>query len=92
VPPYQVAAIGPEDLFQRLSDREAWDAFVRARAEAFGIRISFAELDDVRVAAYAGIVNLRYARPAPSPAASPVASGSPTGEPSTGSARVRATP
>ena len=39
---------------------------MRDRAEAFGIRISFAELDDVKVPAYAGIVNLRHARPLPS--------------------------
>lgn len=80
VPPYQIAAIGPPDLYERLSSRAAFRDFVRARAEAFGIRISFAELVDVMVPAYAGIVNLRYARPAvsplpgssPSPAPTPV--------------------
>ena len=77
VPPYQVAAIGPTDLYERLSSRDAFREFVRARAEAFGVRISFAELDTVRVPAYAGIVNLRYARPAASPGAS--ASPAPSG-------------
>ena len=83
-PPYQVAAIGPPDLYERVSDRPEFRAFIRDRAEAFGIRISFAELDDVRVPAYAGIVNLRYARPAPSPspsgsAGAPSGSGGPSG-------------
>ncbi len=76
-PPYQVAAIGPAELYDRLSERPEFRAFIRDRAEAFGIRISFAELDDVQVPAYAGIVNLRYARPVPV-AASPAPSGSPT--------------
>ena len=75
-PPYQIAAIGPTDLYERLSERLEFRALVRDRAEAFGIQISFAELDDVQVAAYAGIVNLRYARPVPS--ATPAPSGSAT--------------
>lgn len=86
-PPYQVAAIGSPDLYERLSGGAAFREFVRARAEAFGIRISFAELDDVTVPAYAGIVNLRYARPAvsPSPGASPGPSGPASGSPPGGS-------
>jgi hypothetical protein len=76
-PPYQVAAIGPADLYDRLSERAEFRAFIRDRAEAFGIRISFAELDDVHVPAYAGIVNLRYARPAPSPSPGASPAGSP---------------
>lgn len=75
-PPYQIAAIGPTDLYERLSERPEFRALVRDRAEAFGVQISFAELDDVQVAAYAGIVNLRYARPVPS--ATPAPSGSAT--------------
>jgi uncharacterized protein YlxW (UPF0749 family) len=89
-PPYQVSAIGPEGLYERLSDRTEFRAFVRDRAEAFGIQMSFAELEDVAIPAYAGIVNLRAARPVPSaspgpsigvasapPGASPGATGSP---------------
>jgi uncharacterized protein YlxW (UPF0749 family) len=70
-PPYQVSAIGPEGLYERLSERTEFRVFVRDRAEAFGIQMSFAELDDVAIPAYAGIVNLRAARPVPS--ASPAA-------------------
>jgi hypothetical protein len=43
---------------------------VQARADRFGIRLSFAEPGRVTVPAYAGAVSLRYARPptsSPSP-------------------------
>jgi uncharacterized protein YlxW (UPF0749 family) len=73
-PPYQIAAIGPRDLYARLGARQEFRDFVRDRAEAFGVRMSFAELDDVRVPAYAGTLNLRYARPVASPVASPATS------------------
>ncbi len=69
-PPYDVAAIGPADLYERLSKSVGFVEFVRARAEQFGIQISFAELTDVVIPAYAGTVNLRNARPA-SPAPGP---------------------
>jgi len=62
-PPYDVAAIGPADLYKRLSESTGFVDFVRARAEAFGIRLRFAELPDVVVPAYAGSVTLRHARP-----------------------------
>jgi uncharacterized protein YlxW (UPF0749 family) len=62
-PPYDVAAIGPEDLYERLSESTGFVDFVRARAEAFGIRLRFAELPDVVVPAYAGTVTLRHVRP-----------------------------
>jgi hypothetical protein len=74
-PPYQISAIGAPGLYDELSKDQGFRDFVRARAEAFGIRVSFAELSDVVVPAYAGIVNLRYARPVvPTPTPSPVAS------------------
>jgi uncharacterized protein YlxW (UPF0749 family) len=75
-PPYQVTAIGPEDLYNQLSQAQGFRDFVRGRAEAFGIKISYAVLPDVRVPAYAGTINLRYARPVPSasPSAAPTAS------------------
>jgi uncharacterized protein YlxW (UPF0749 family) len=76
-PPYQVAAIGPSDLYAQLSQAQGFRDFVRARAEAFGIRISYAELSDVVLPAYAGTVNLRYARPVPSPTVLPTATSAP---------------
>jgi uncharacterized protein YlxW (UPF0749 family) len=65
-PPYDVAAIGPADIYQRLSESAGFVDFVRARADAFGIKLRFAELPDVVVPAYAGSVTLRHARPSPS--------------------------
>jgi uncharacterized protein YlxW (UPF0749 family) len=63
VPPYQVTAIGPDDLYQRISASPGFVDLIRARAETYGIRISFAEPDSVDIPAFAGTVTLRYARP-----------------------------
>jgi uncharacterized protein YlxW (UPF0749 family) len=70
-PPYQVTAIGPEDLYDRLSRSVGFIDFVRARAEAYGIRLSFAEPESVDMPAFAGTVTLRYSRPLASPALVP---------------------
>jgi uncharacterized protein YlxW (UPF0749 family) len=71
--PYQVSAIGPDDLYPRLGASPGFVDFIRARAEGFGIRVSVAEPEAVDVPAFAGTVTLRYARPDPSatPAARP---------------------
>ena len=87
-PPYQVSAIGPQDLYDQLSNAPGFRDFVRARAEAFGIAISYAVLPDVTVPAYAGTINLRYARPEPSPSASPAASASANPTPSPSASRT----
>jgi len=62
-PPYQVSAIGAPSLYADLSAAPAFAAFVRARSEAFGIKIAFAQPAEVTVPAFAGSLNLRYARP-----------------------------
>ena len=67
--PYQVTAIGPDDLYARLSASPGFVDFIRARAEAWGLRVSIAEPESVDMPAFAGTVTLRYARPQPSPAA-----------------------
>jgi uncharacterized protein YlxW (UPF0749 family) len=69
-PPYQISAIGPPDLFDQVNGSVGFRDFVRARVEAFGLQVGFAELKDVTIPAYAGTINLRYARPS-APAASP---------------------
>jgi uncharacterized protein YlxW (UPF0749 family) len=71
-PPYQVTAIGPSDLYERLSGSAGFRDFVDARATRDGIRLSFAEAADLVVPAYAGSVSLRYAVPG---AASPAPGG-----------------
>ncbi|MFP5342331.1 MAG: DUF881 domain-containing protein [Candidatus Limnocylindria bacterium] len=70
-PPYQVTALGPADLYARLSASPGWTDFLVARAQTYGIRIQFAEPESVDVPAFAGTVTLRYARPEPSPSAEP---------------------
>jgi uncharacterized protein YlxW (UPF0749 family) len=78
-PPYQITALGPDDIYDRLAAAPGFVDFVRARAEAYGIRLSFAEPTTVDVPAFAGTVSLRYSRPvatpvpttAPGPGASP---------------------
>jgi uncharacterized protein YlxW (UPF0749 family) len=80
-PPYQVTAIGPDDLYDKLSSAPGFIDFLRARAERYGIRVSFAEPATVDVPAYAGTVSLRYSRPLVTPSADPAAgpSSSPPG-------------
>jgi uncharacterized protein YlxW (UPF0749 family) len=82
-PPYQVSAIGPADLYDQLSQAQGFRDFVRARAEAFGIKISYAVLADVSVPAYAGTINQRYARPEASarPTTAPTSGPTATGVP-----------
>jgi uncharacterized protein YlxW (UPF0749 family) len=70
-PPYQVTALGPTDLYGRLSASPGFVDFVRARAGGYGIRISFAEPASVDIPAFVGTVTLRYSRPLPSPSAVP---------------------
>jgi len=80
-PPYQVSAIGAPDLLDRLSASIGFRAFIRTRAQAFGIQVDFAEPSEVDLPAYAGTIGLRYAQPDPSalPPAPPPASPAPSG-------------
>jgi uncharacterized protein YlxW (UPF0749 family) len=61
--PYQVTALGPEDLYPRLSTSPGFVDLIRTRAQGFGIRISIAEPEAVDMPAFAGTITLRYARP-----------------------------
>lgn len=70
-PPYQVNAIGPADLYERLTSSTSFVEFVRSRVEPYRLRLTFAELDSVTVPAYAGTIRTRYARPAPSASPGP---------------------
>lgn len=65
-PPYQISAIGPADLLDRLSASVGFGSFVENRAQAFGIQIDVAEPSEVSLPAYAGTITLRYAQPDPS--------------------------
>lgn len=74
-PPYQISAIGPTDLFDRLTRSAGFVDFIRARSETFGIGVSYAVSEHVDLPAYAGSVNLRFGRPVAStaPTATPTA-------------------
>jgi uncharacterized protein YlxW (UPF0749 family) len=80
-PPYQVTALGPTDLYDKLSASPGFVDFVRARVQSYGIRLSFAEPDSVDLPAFVGTVTLHYSRPLASPAAggSPSPAASPGG-------------
>jgi uncharacterized protein YlxW (UPF0749 family) len=82
--PYQIAAIGPKDLFARLSATPGWEEFVRTRRGSFGIGISWAEPESVDVAGFAGSVTLRESRAVPSPDPSAPPAPSPTDTPTEG--------
>jgi uncharacterized protein YlxW (UPF0749 family) len=73
--PYQITAMGPDDLYAKLSASRGFVDFIKARASGFGIKVSVAEPGTVDMPAFAGTVTLRYARPVPTP--SPVPSATP---------------
>ncbi|HKG56031.1 MAG TPA: DUF881 domain-containing protein [Candidatus Limnocylindrales bacterium] len=69
--PYQISAIGPKDLYDRVSASRGFAEFLRARAEAHGIGVSFYAPQSIDVPAFAGTVTLRFARTVPSSSPSP---------------------
>jgi uncharacterized protein YlxW (UPF0749 family) len=79
--PYQIFAIGPSDMFDRLTSSPGFVDFVRARSEAFGIGVSYALPETVDLPAYAGAVNLRYGHVEPITSSSPSAAPTPRGVP-----------
>ncbi len=78
-PPYQVNAIGPRGLYDRLVALPSFVDLVTGRAQKFGIKLSFAEPADLVVPAYAGNVSVRYAHVVPSAGPSPAPTTSPAG-------------
>jgi uncharacterized protein YlxW (UPF0749 family) len=65
-PPDEITAIGPPDLYDRLQGSVAFVEFVQGRIERSGISLSVAQLDSVALPAFAGTVNLGFAKPDPS--------------------------
>jgi uncharacterized protein YlxW (UPF0749 family) len=70
-PPYQISAIGPAGLYDRMRASPTFAAFVASRVEGEGIGLSVAQLDAVDVPAFAGTVNVRFGQPVGSPVPSP---------------------
>ena len=67
-PPYQISAIGPDDLYARLSASQGYADFLSARLAAGGIRASYGEFEDVTLPAFVGSAGLEHARVEPSEA------------------------
>ncbi len=64
-PTYEIRAIGPSELYGRISSAAAFVEYVRDRVSPSGLRLSFADLDSITIPAYAGTVGSRYMRIAP---------------------------
>ena len=69
--PFDVSAIGPTDLFDRLSASPGFREFVQTRRGSFGIGVSWAQPEKVDLPAFAGSVNLRESKAVASPTTSP---------------------
>jgi uncharacterized protein YlxW (UPF0749 family) len=67
-PPYQVSAIGPADLYERLNASPGYADFLAVRLAGAGIRASYGEFEDVQVPAYAGSIGFEHGRVEPSAA------------------------
>jgi uncharacterized protein YlxW (UPF0749 family) len=65
-PPYTITAVGPPDLYDRLQGSVAFVEFVQGRIERSGMSLSVAQLETVDLPAFAGTVNLAFAKPEPS--------------------------
>jgi uncharacterized protein YlxW (UPF0749 family) len=76
-PPYQVAAIGPADMFEKLTRAPGFVDFIRARAETYGIGVGYAVQARVDLPAYAGLVTLRNGRVDPRESLPPLPPSSP---------------
>jgi uncharacterized protein YlxW (UPF0749 family) len=77
-PPYEVSAIGPAAMWNRLTAAAGFVTFLQARVQAVGLNLGLARSDAVDVPAFSGSVNLVHAAPVASPAAgagSPAAGG-----------------
>jgi uncharacterized protein YlxW (UPF0749 family) len=62
--PYQISAIGPSDLYDRVSTSQGFADFMTARAATYGLQVSYYQPNPVDVPAYAGTVTLRFGKPA----------------------------
>jgi len=70
-PPYEISAIGPPDLYERLTGAPGFLSFIQDRVQQVGLQLGLLRSDTVDVAAYTGTVNLVEARPVPSSVPSP---------------------
>lgn len=64
-PAYEIRAIGPSELYRRITSAASFVEYVRDRVSPSGLRLSFAELESITIPAYAGTVSSRYMRVSP---------------------------
>jgi uncharacterized protein YlxW (UPF0749 family) len=69
---YTIAAIGPADMWTRLSALDSFTAWMGSRHGPYHLTIQFVDDPNVVVLGYAGSANLHVARPSVAPSASPV--------------------
>lgn len=62
-PAYEIRAIGPADLYQRMQASPSFVQFIQGRIEPAGINLSVAQPESVDLPAFAGTVSVRYAEP-----------------------------
>jgi uncharacterized protein YlxW (UPF0749 family) len=70
-PPYQISAIGPADLYDRLTSSAGFVGFVRSRVQGVGIQLGILRSDSVVVSAFTGPVSLVFAQPLPTASTPP---------------------
>ncbi len=60
-PPFRITVVGQTDELQRALNDPRTLADLRARKAIFGLGFDIARADDLRIAAYSGALNIRYA-------------------------------
>ena len=69
--PYDVSAIGPADLWDRLAGAPGFLDFMQRRVQAVSLDVSLARSAQVVIPAFSGTISLTAARPVPSPSPAP---------------------
>jgi len=65
--PYTISAIGPADMYERITASVAFGDFFRDRIERHELRLGVADLESVDLPAFAGTLNLRFGEPVETP-------------------------
>ena len=67
-PPYQIVALGPSDLYDRVAGSQGFTDFIRARAQTYGIGVAILQPESVNIPAFAGTVGFTLGQVVESPA------------------------
>jgi len=67
-PPYQIVALGPQDIYSRVAASQGFTDFIRARAQTYGIGIAILQPETVNIPAFAGTVGFTLGQVVESPA------------------------